>query len=285
MRSRWGPLLMFLLQLWRENDMVPVALTWVFPNAHYPQVSSLVDHSGSGLMRISAMSLWLACLSVGSAASADVLDFESLPETHVFTSFGAVAGAPVSRHGGFRFTCDNFSTTYPDIFEDVWAGVTVLNPSQVLVDGLPGYISGIRGSYALTTPSIFQQAFNPFFVEREDGGAFTFDGAWFTLVGGNTGSPLRIVGTRSGVTVFDIQQTIVAPSQTFVGGGLGGLEVDRLTLTCYVPSPNPYGFVTKPFIMDDFHFSMVPGPATVLPFAVAAVAHCRRRRQDYGTTA
>lgn len=205
-----------------------------------------------------------------ASAHAELLDFEDLPQIQV--SAGLTDGSrpltPNYQYHGFNLSAVHTANDGPFGVNNAWYYLRVLAEAQ----GQPGVSAGIQsGEYALRTGPNVNSGFSTFSFNRSDGGVFTFDGAWFTRIYSTQNMPLNLTmqGFVGATPVYTYIQPIYT-SRTFVSPPQG-IAVDRLVFRTAWPEANSQGG----FIMDDFHYTLVPAPSTVA--ILSALGLFRRR--------
>lgn len=205
-----------------------------------------------------------------ASAHAELLDFEDLPQIQV--SAGLTDGSrpltPNYQYHGFNLSAVHTANDGPFGVNNAWYYLRVLAEAQ----GQPGVSAGIQsGEYALRTGPNVNSGFSTFSFNRSDGGVFTFDGAWFTRIYSTFNQPLNLTmqGFVGDTPVYTYIQPIYT-SRSFVAPP-PGIAVDRLVFRTAWPEANSAGG----FIMDDFHYTLVPAPSAIA--VVGALGLFRRR--------
>ena len=229
--------------------------------------------SCSSKAQVSACAILLMGIAVAGKSYAAVCDFESLPTpTHLHES-GAFYNAPLTTFDGFRFTSVNYDGR-PE-FRNVWGYYTMpSNPNPQT-----GYTWGVRGLQAAYSPVYYNFTENSYYLDRANGGAWNFAGAWFTSATVDTSSSalinnLTVTGSRNGLEVFTSYSAIQG-TQTFVGAEAAGMEIDKLTITCR--AWNGSVWLSRVFIMDDMNYTLVPAPGVLTALFFLVPVTSRRR--------
>ncbi len=213
------------------------------------------------------------------SARADMLDFEDLPSLLEANPRGAVAPLePNFTYHGFTFAANHKPGSSSQV-DNTWYYSNVPESEQdppYTVDA-PGMLWSVQsGEAALMSGPNYVNGQSRFIVTRVDGGLWRMDGAWFTRAfasaPGDLVNRLKLAGTLAGQQVYMSWQSIHHGSRKFVAPPLG-LTIDRLELSMHwLP-----GGADRTFFMDDFRYTLVPGPSALCVLGLATLVRGRRR--------
>lgn len=205
-------------------------------------------------------------------ASGDVLNFEDLPPlNHPPGTIGTRAFVP--EYHGFIFTSNYTPYGLPD-FNHRWALWHCAEEVQIdncednfyELGSLSAYTSGehaLGNIYHYGNAGIWS-------ITRADGGLWTFDGAWFTAY--TTFPDLIIRGYVGNTEVLGMGAFPLAWCRPRFWAPTDTIAIDRLEV---YGAPN--GYVYKSFLMDDFHYTLVPSPSALALLCLVGASPRRRR--------